>query len=307
MPIAGRYGRRRPNKIALARAPKFSRYWTGAVPVVPAFEDYLAPLGGWQMLGNGPDPSNPPSHSGGWGNCVSVEWANNRRLVTTTLTSTPYYPTYAQVMAVYQTQNPGGSDQGMDIETLLKYLMVNGGPDGVKLLGYGAVDYTNPAEIDAAVAIVGSVNFGCNVQQVNETEFGNGQPWDHQAGSPILGGHCMIAGGYGAGGTGQLAGTLARGVTWAEEISYTPAFWAYNVDECWALIWPEHLGSKQFLANMDVAQLAADYTAITGDPFPGVIPPPPPPPVTGGKPSEVCTGVAAELVTLGNWFKAQGQ
>ena len=113
-------------------------------------------------------------------------------------------------MTVYQTQNPGGSDNGMDIETLLKYLMVNGGPDGVKALGYGAVDFTNPAEIDAAVAVVGSVNFGCNVQQAQETQFGNGQPWDYVAGSPVAGGHCVLAGGYGAAVPGCSAG-MGRG------------------------------------------------------------------------------------------------
>ena len=30
------------------------------------------------------------------------------------------------------------------------------------------------------------------------------------------------------------------------------------------MIWPEHLGSKEFLAGVNLTAFAADYTAITG-------------------------------------------
>ena len=63
----------------------------------------------------------------------------------------------AEVAQVYATQNPHGSDNGMDIQTLLAYLVKTGGPDGVKALGFAAVDYTNPAEVKAAIAIFGAV------------------------------------------------------------------------------------------------------------------------------------------------------
>ena len=42
------------------------------------------------------------------------------------------------------------------------------------------------------------------------------------------------------------------------------------------VIWPEHLGSKAFLAGVNLAAFAADYTAITGQPFPAAVPPVPP-------------------------------
>jgi hypothetical protein len=34
------------------------------------------------------------------------------------------------------------------------------------------------------------------------------------------------------------------------------------------VIWPEHLGTKAFLEGVDMAQLAADYRAITGGDLP---------------------------------------
>jgi hypothetical protein len=42
------------------------------------------------------------------------------------------------------------------------------------------------------------------------------------------------------------------------------------------VIWPEHLGSADFLAGVDLSAFAADYTEITGEPFPAPFPPSPP-------------------------------
>ena len=265
MPQPGKYGRRAPKR---APAIQLGPLLTGVVPDHPASADYLAALGGgWQMLGNDT-----------YGDCVAVTWSNERRLVSTTL-GTANYPGLAQVEQVYETQNPGfpSQDQGMDIQTLLEYLVVDGGPDGVKALGFAAVDYTNPAEVQAAIAIFGCLWAGFNVLQVNEQEFAAGQPWDYVAGSPVAGGHSVLVGGYGTGGTGQLGGD-EKFITWAQETSFTDAFWANEMQECWAVIWPEHLGSREFLAGVNLAQFAQDYTAITGKPFPAPIPPTPPAP-----------------------------
>ena len=214
-----------------------------------------------------------------YGNCVAVTWSNVRRLVTAVL-STEFYPPQAMVDAVYETQNPGfpQQDDGMDIQTLLGYLVKTGGPDGVKAVGFAKVDYANPDEVKAAIAIFGSVWTGINVQQAQENQFSAGQPWDWVPGRPVIGGHSIVTGGYGEPRAGQLAGDEDL-ITWAEETSFTDNFWANGVEEAWVVIWPEHLGSKEFLAGVDLTAFAADYTAITGQPFPAVVPPPPSPPV----------------------------
>lgn len=275
--VTGKYGRRAPKR---ARALQLGDYLTGAVvPAVPAAEDWLNALaGGWQMLGN--DTA---------GDCVAVTWANVRRLVTSTLSDTPAYPSIDEVWKVYQTQNPGfnpnggpsdgpGSpeDQGMDIQTLLEYLVKTGGPDGVKALAFAAVNVHDPAEVKAAIALFGYVWTGINVLEANMDEFNAGQPWDYTA-SPVDGGHSVITGGYGVPGAGALGGD-ERFITWAEETSFTDRFWAHEAEEAWVVIWPEHLGSKSFLAGVDLTALAADYTAITGKPFPAVVTPPKPEP-----------------------------
>lgn len=250
-----KYGRKAPKR---APSLKLGSYLTGVLPVVPASEDYIAPLnGGWQMLGNDQ-----------YGDCVAVAWANNRRIVTAKLGSSEY-PGMSQVTAIYKTQNPGfpSEDNGMEIQTLLEWLTKNQAPDGSKLAAFASVDHTNPAEVKAAMAIFGTVILGINVLEANMTQFDNGQPWDYVKNSPIDGGHGVVAAGYGAGGSGSLAGD-EKFVTWAEETSFTDAFWQHQVEEAWVLIYPEHLGTKAFIDGMDYATLAADYKALTGKDFP---------------------------------------
>lgn len=260
----GQYGRRR-DRVGTRPALRLGNYLTGAVPPHPASQDYLIRLLNWQMLGN-------DVH----GDCVAVTWANVRRLVTAYL-STENYPTLNQVYTLYKTQNPNfpSDDNGMDIQQCLGYLVNNGGPDGVKALGFASVDYTNPDEVKAAIALFGSVWVGLSVTSANESEFSNNQPWNYVSGSPDVGGHSVIVGGYGASEGGAISGD-EKFITWAEETSFTDSFWSNQVEEAWVVIWPEHMGSKEFLDGVDLNALAADYQQITGRPFPAVVPPPAP-------------------------------
>jgi hypothetical protein len=264
--VPGKFGRRPPKR---APALQLRHYLTGAIPTAPVYQDYLSALSEWQMLGNDQ-----------YGDCVAVTWANTRRLVSTAL-GTANYPTLAQVYAQYATQNPGfppAPDNGEDIQTALEGLVANGGPDGVKAVGFAAVDYTNPTEVNAAIDICGSVWTGINVLDINQTQFSDNEPWDYSSTATVEGGHSIIVGGFGdiAADTGALAGDR-KFITWAQETSFTDAFWENQVEECWAVIFPEHLGSREFVAGMNLQAFAADYTAITGKPFPATVPPGPSP------------------------------
>lgn len=293
--VPGKTGRRAPKR---APALKLARLLTGTVPEHPASADYLAALGGgWQMLGN--DRA---------GNCCAVTWANIRRLVTTDLTAPGNYPSQDQVWEVYQTQNPdfdpngttdtngpgSPSDRGMDVQTLLEYLVTTGGPDGVKAVAFAAVDPRNADEVKAAIAIFGYVWTGVTVAANNQQEFTAGQPWDYDPNSPVDGGHSVVTGGYGAPGAGPLGGD-ERMITWAQESSFTDAFWKNSVDECWVVIWPEHLGSREFLIGVDLAALVSDYQAITGKTLPVPTPPGPAPSPPAPAPNPEPDGLLREL------------
>jgi hypothetical protein len=255
-----KFGRRPPKN---APAIKLAALLTGVVPAHPAAVDYLAQLTAWQMLGNDQ-----------YGDCVAVTWANVRRLVTAAL-GTESYPTLAEVLAFYRTQNPNfpTDDNGMDIQTALEALVHDGGPDGVKAIAFAKVDHTNVDEVFAAVAVFGSVWVGINVQAANMTDFDAGKPWTYHSGSAIDGGHSVIVGGYSG-----LASDDERLITWAAETGFTDTFWSHLVEEAWVVIWPEHFGSREFLEGVDLAALAIDYQAITGRALPVPAPAPTPAP-----------------------------
>jgi hypothetical protein len=227
-------------------------------------------------------------------NCVAVHWSNSRRVISKVIGGHEVYPPWAQVLKIYQTQNPdfdptgdpdttgpgSPADGGMDIQTFLEFLVANPGfGDGGVLVGFAAVDYTNTAEVDAAIAAGGVLSLGINVQEAQQTQFSDDQPWNYVAGSPVEGGHCVVCGGYGtspAGSDPEMAGQY-KDVTWAEESSLTTTFWGKEVEEMWFLIWKEQLGTTEFQAGVNLAAFASEYTAITGKPFPVAITPPPAP------------------------------
>lgn len=260
----GKYGRREPKR---ARAIEFRDVWSGNFPTHPSYVDYLAQLnGGWQMLGN--DEA---------GDCVSVTWANYRRLVTGVLFGHPFYPTQDQVWQFYRTQNPrfdpngsselngpgSSADNGMDIQTALETLHQYGGPDGTKAFAFARVDVSNADECKAAIAICGALWTGINVYTNNQDEFSQGVPWDFDTTSPLDGGHSVLTGGYGTSTTEKIGGD-EKFITWAAETGFTDNYWSHAVEEAWAVIWPEQLGTRSFEQGINGAALKAAYQQITG-------------------------------------------
>jgi hypothetical protein len=290
-PVWGTFGRRPPKRAPAIRFSAIQR--STPVEAPPAAVDYIAAMnGGWKMLGNGPDDSVSPGFQG-CGDCVGVWWANTRRMITKVINGTEVYPPWSQVLKIYQTQNPtfdplgnpdtdgpgSQADGGMDIQTLLEWLVKNPGPDGGQLVGFAAVDYTNASEVQAAIDAGGVLSVGVNVQSAQQTQFSEDKPWNWVTGAQVEGGHCVIVGGYGAepaGADPETAGPTKM-ETWMKESSFTASFWANGVEELWFPVWKEQLGTKEFQAGVDIEAFAAEYTSITGKPFPGGVTPTPTP------------------------------
>ena len=213
------------------------------------------------------------------GDCVSVTWANFRRLVTATLTAHTLYPNQNQVWQFYETQNPkfnpngtnttngpgSSADGGMDIQTALEELHANGGPDGAKIFAFASVNVKNPAECKAAIAACGALWTGINVYDNNFTDFSNEQPWQFIPGTGLDGGHSVLTGGYGSsvGLPTSLSGD-EKFITWADETSFTDNYWTNAVEEGWAVIWPEQLGTRSFEQGVSLNLLAQAYQQVTG-------------------------------------------
>ena len=281
-----KYGRRPPKNApaVLFRAVRDA----GVLPAFPPTYDSIAGWGGWEMLGNDAE-----------GDCVAVSWATERRVVT----GGKSYPSLDQVIAVYRTQNPsfdpnGGpntgpespADGGMDIQTLLEYLVKVGGPDGVKAIAFAKVDHTNLDEMKAAVATFQSLWLGVNVTDVNQQQFPD-QPWT-TAGT-VEGGHSIIASGYDA--------LRVLMETWAAEASLADSYVTTSraaaggagVEEAWVVIWPEHAAG---LTDAQKAALATAYQEVTGKTLVWPDAPPTPAP-TPGDPDAALAAVAHRWVT----------
>jgi hypothetical protein len=138
-------------------------------------------------------------------------------------------------------------------------------------LAFAKVDHTDQEEVEAAISIFGYLWTGFNVQEANMDDFRDGMPFDYHPGSKWIGGHSVILGGYDS----DHVGTDQTMATWAKESGFTERGWLNLVDECWAVIWPEHLGTAQFQIGIDRVKLAATYLALTGR----VLPLPEPPPL----------------------------
>lgn len=263
--LARALGRRPPtNKPALMLGPLL----TGVLPAHSAAADHFAKVPTWILGGNDK-----------YGVCGPVAVANQRLLVTTYLTGVPEIASQADIFDLYRRSgnptfdpnDPGGpGDGGVDMQTMLEAVVATG-IGGKKALAFAKVDVTSLDEVEAAVDIFGSDLLGVTLDVSQNAQTDTGQ-WDNVPNDAVWGGHAVLDGRY------SDAPDVGGVVTWALIVNFTDAFEAHQIDEAWVVIWPEHLTSATFLAGVDLATLAADYTALTGRPFPAPMPPSPAPP-----------------------------
>lgn len=257
---ARKLGRRAPKN---APALRLSQFLSGTVPAHPASADNLSKAT-YGLYDNDT-----------YGDCGPTSVANQRRQVTKYLTGEQHEPTQNDVFDLYRRSgNPtfdpadpeGPGDQGVDMQTMLEAVH-SGGIGGVKCVAFAKVDVTQPDEVRAAEAIFGGVLLGVDLRQNQQGAVGT---WDYKFGSPDWGGHAVLSGGYTPGDV-EL-------ISWAETFKATNAFWTHQVEEAWAVIWPEHLGTAAFQQGVDKQAFEQAYTALTGKPFPGFTPAPVPNP-----------------------------
>ena len=263
---------------------KFKNFWTGITPDHPLAENYQDAINDYQELGNDL-----------FGVCVPVGMANLTYLVTT-YAGTPLYPNQQDVFDLYKTQNPAFipnpnspiQDNGMVVQKMLEYCQKTGWPNGRRIIAFASVNIKNPDEIRAASAIFGGVLLGMGVQRAQQQQFDAGQVWDYVPGSTVEGGHCVFDGGYAS--TPKLD---FRFVTWKTKTAMTQSYWDKEGDECWVVVQPENLLTKQFQQGVTIDILKSDFYNLTGKvlvvPTPTPVPVPPPTPTPPPAPSGGCS------------------
>ena len=213
----------------------------------PSASDHFARVPAWILGGNDR-----------YSDCGPVSVANDRLLVTTYL-STPQRVSQADIFDLYRRSgnpdfNPatGQGDNGVVMQTMLEALM-SGGIAGVRPVAFAAVDHTNLDEMRAAIALFGSLLLGVNLEAAQQSQ----RTWDYVP-SAEWGGHAVMAGRY------AESPDRTAVISWATPTDMTDAFVAHQFDEAWAVIWPEHMGRREFVDGLTVPDLAADFRDLTG-------------------------------------------
>ena len=223
----------------------------------------------WNVLGNKTtwvDENNVKRQ--GIGNCTAVAWANQRRLVSKLLGGNEVYPELKHVVEVYRAgkgndqfdayktdkdYGPGSPyDNGMSIQEALNFLRKNGGgPDRVKPVAFARVNQEDPKAMKDAMAIFGSlwISFQClgykrkgeedKWPKVFDWAGLDGTAFVNDPKAEVAAGHSVILAGY--------ENKRMRCVSWGElremDENYIEASRVYDV---WAVIWPEHVGTRNF-------------------------------------------------------------
>jgi hypothetical protein len=227
-------------------ALSLSDFFTGVLPATPPV-DYLTYRTRWPWWLNNQ-----------YGTCVAATWAGVLALVTFYLTGGEVILTDADIEAIYKTQNPNfpAEDNGMDIQKLLEYLQQTG-----KIAAFGTVA---KSQHDAGISIFGFEWTSIAVRASFYDDYNAGRPIRYVPSSTLEGYHSVMSAGH-----RDTAADDVRFETWTRECGFTQAFWnSSDVGTTWAVILPEHLKSKEFMAAMDIPALAAAFKTLTGRDLP---------------------------------------
>jgi len=150
---------------------------------------------------------------------------------------------------------------------------------------FAAVDYTKPADVQAAIAMFGCVLVGFQVPKSAFDQFNAGQRWDVVTpDGGIDGGHLVTISGY-----DRNAG-LYTCVSWGRTQLMSQAFFDRYVDECWAVIVPEWVAANGTSpSGLDLHGLGEDFATLTGQPNPFPAPAPDPAPAPPPEPTPTPT------------------
>lgn len=169
----------------------------------------------------------------------------------------------------------GENDNGVMMDDMLSHERKDG-LAGRKPVAYGLV-HVSKDNIKRAINAFGCLHAGVTLQVAQQQQTDNGGPWDYVSGSDTWGGHAILLVGYNDQGVILISWGMALLATWA---------WvSHCLDEIWAVIYQEHLGTEQFEVNADVSDIEIQFKALTGDDFPVPGGPTPTPPAPGPEPT----------------------
>ena len=147
----------------------------------------------------------------------------------------------------------GGADSGLNEADVMKTWQTTG-LFGNKIEAYAPVDPKDLVGLHQAIAFYGAAYLGIACPESAQTDFANGEPWTYDPNSPIEGGHCIVAGGYDAGGVWCW--------TWGDIVYVTYPVMAHFLEEVWVPISSELAQAGGDIPGIDIETLKADLPTL---------------------------------------------
>jgi hypothetical protein len=275
-----KFGRRRP--VSIGPHMKLRHYLRASMPAPPDSVDYspkaMASLSNIYMN----DQLGCCVISGNY-HCVG-QWTGNA-------TGSPFVATNDQIVADYSAVGgyvPGdpSTDRGCDEPTAFNYYRDHGYADGSQLVGWLAVDATNPTEIKTAIDLFEDVVHAVELPTawISPFPYGSDFIWD-VAGDPVPeNGHCVESPGYDSRGVRIATWGMLGWITWAALAKYAVPSAGGGL---YVLVSPDMIAKGQNKAPNGVSwnDLLSDFQQLGGVVTPQPTPTPPIPPTPSGPPT----------------------
>jgi hypothetical protein len=203
---AGLLGKLPVEKVDLAPLRMYMRQ--GVLPPAPRSFDYSGRVANYPMAKNNK-----------LGDCVCAGGVHSLQLAYAEIGEDFVYPGDAAVQTTYFGLT-GGGDTGLVESTFLKtwndstFL-------GTQIAGFAPVNIKDKAEVASALYMFGSLFLGVEMPQSAQQQFGARQTWSVVPGSPIEGGHCVVAAGANPLGIDVITWGAVQSVTWEWWDEYT--------------------------------------------------------------------------------------
>lgn len=252
MTFAPVYGRLAPNPEATHPRAKLTGHLDLASMQVPEVVDWSAKVTSWPEYYN---QAIGDCTCAGIGHMIQAWTANAGTEVT--LPDTDILSMYCTLSGY----NPstGSNDNGCVEQNVLQW-MHDTGVAGHKVDAFAQVNPGSLDEMKAALLVSGALYLGINCPQTAETQAAANQPWTYIPGSPIAGGHCVVA--------VKWDTEYIWVVSWGKLIPMTQEFWQQYGEEAWIVISPDWFNAQEDTpAGLNLAGLMSEFHAISGVPL----------------------------------------
>ncbi len=162
-------------------------------------------------------------------------------------------PTELEIDNVYF-KLTGGKDTGL-VEANVLSTWQKIGLFGQKIAGYAPVKKTDMTAVKQAIAFYGGCYLGIECPESAQQQFEEGRPWTYIPGSPVEGGHCIVALGFTRAGDLECA-------TWGGIVLVTPGFLKRFLEEAWVILPHQLVEAKKDSLGLELAELQADLASV---------------------------------------------